>query len=238
MPGKDWLVLILTKDEESSIFSLIREIRAIFRSVGLCEPRIFLSDDSRDRTAEIAASLGATVIPAGGRGLGWAYTVGLRHLALEKADGILTLDGDGQVALEEIPRFMAPVSDNRADLVVGSRFLGGNQIDYIYPSVNRRGVHCLSRYITWMTRQKFTDSHGGLRALRPDLAAKLEIFGKHTYVQESIIDAVEKGFRVQEVPSAWRKRKQGTSRVVRSKFKYAIRTVPYLAFRIGRRLWI
>jgi hypothetical protein len=81
-----------------------------------------------------------------------------------------------------------------------------------------------------------TDSHGGIRAMRPEVAAELDMFGTHTYVQESIIDAAEKGFRIKEIPSVWRKREVGTSRVVKSIPRYVFYTLPILLLRSGQHI--
>ncbi|MGZ3699817.1 MAG: glycosyltransferase family 2 protein [Bdellovibrionota bacterium] len=223
--------LILTKNEEETIPQVLGEIRERFGALGLETPTLILSDDSTDRTPELAASQGAQVVTAGNRGLGRAYVRGLekcRELALER---IFVLDGDGQANLEEIPAFIAAMEATGADLVTGSRFLDPRAISYDYPRINRIGTRLLSTYLSWMTGQRFTDSHGGLRLMTGTLAEKQKIYGHHTYVQESIVDAVQQGFQVVEISSRWRERRHGMSRVTASPFRYARKTLPYLLFR-------
>jgi hypothetical protein len=87
-----------------------------------------------------------------------------------------------------------------------------------------------------LTGLPLTDSHGGIRAMVPDVVRELQLIGSHTYVQETIIDAVEKGFRVVELPSVWRKRAFGTSRVVRNIPKYIAYTLPVLLLRSGQHI--
>ena len=60
---------------------------------------------------------------------------------------------------------------------------------------------------------------------------ELEMLGTHTYVQETIIDAYEKGFRIIEIPSIWKKRKVGKSKVVGSIPTYIFYTLPILIIR-------
>jgi hypothetical protein len=67
--------------------------------------------------------------------------------------------------------------------------------------------------------------------MRAEVIRELEMLGTHTYVQETIIDAVEKGFRVKEIPSVWKKREFGSSRVVSSIPKYIFYTLPILIIR-------
>ena len=72
--------------------------------------------------------------------------------------------------------------------------------------------------------------------MRCAVAEELEILGTHTYVQETIIDANEKGFRISEIPSVRRQRKHGQSRVVGSIPKYVFYTLPILLLRSGQHI--
>jgi glycosyltransferase involved in cell wall biosynthesis len=230
-----YCVLILTKNEERSIAAVIRGVRRVFRNYMNKNVTVVLADDSSDRTATIGKELGAHVIKGSGRGLGVAYSLGLKECLRFKPDRILSLDGDGQADLSEISALITAMNRTGADLVTGSRFLESDAIDYDYPVLNRIGTFLLSSYLTVMTRQRFTDSHGGLRLISRRLAEAQKIFGHHTYVQESILDSVAKGFRVVEIPSRWQRRTQGHSKVVASVPRYIRRTLPYLVLRMFRR---
>ena len=72
--------------------------------------------------------------------------------------------------------------------------------------------------------------------MKPEVAKNLELIGTHTYVQEAIIDAHEKGFRILEIPSAWNKRRHGKSRVVFSIPNYIFYTLPVLILRSGNHI--
>jgi hypothetical protein len=69
--------------------------------------------------------------------------------------------------------------------------------------------------------------------MTPAVVQELQMIGTHTYVQETIIDAAEKGFRIVELPSAWRPRAHGKSRVVGSIPKYVFYTLPIILLRSG-----
>jgi hypothetical protein len=60
--------------------------------------------------------------------------------------------------------------------------------------------------------------------------------GSHTYVQETIIDAAEKGFRIVELASVWQPRLHGKSRVVSSIPRYVFYTLPILMLRSGQHI--
>jgi glycosyltransferase involved in cell wall biosynthesis len=227
-------VVIPTRNEERTIERVVSDIRGALDPARFAEPVIVVVDDSTDRTRELAAQAGAKVIIGGGRGLGSAMFDGLKAALRSRPDFIVSVDGDGQADGAEIPRFLQPLIDGQADLVIGSRFADRGLIDYRYRLINRMGTLVLARILRGFTGLHITDSHGGLRAMRPEVAAELEMLGTHTYVQETIIDAAEKGFRIVEIASAWRKRGHGRSRVVGSIPRYVFYTLPILMLRSGQ----
>ena len=230
-------VVLLTKNEEVTIETTLSKIKSFVENKISPNASFYLIDDSNDRTPEIARQQGFTVVSAGQKGLGWAYYSGIQSISnVDNYDLILTMDGDGQAVVDEIPAFLNAINEAGADMIVGSRFLNQDLVEYRYPKINRVGVRLLSKYISLMTDQKFTDSHGGIRIMKGSVAKGLKIFGKHTYVQESIVDAVERGYKVIEIPSRWTVRLNGRSKVVDDIPKYIINTAPYLFYRFLRRL--
>ena len=237
--GPKICVVLPTRNEEAAITQVIQDIRNELSQAGYQEPVILVVDDSADSTRRLARAAGAIVINGGNKGLGHAMYVGLKSAVRHQPDVIVCSDSDGQSDPREIARFVQPVLDDEADLVIGSRFLEKDLVQYRYKYINRLGVLVLSRLIRTLSGVPVTDSHGGIRAMRPEVAAKLEIIGTHTYVQETIIDAAHKGFRVKEIPSVWRPRRKGTSRVVRSIPTYVFYALPILFLRSGRHVtWL
>jgi dolichol-phosphate mannosyltransferase len=228
------VVVIPTRNEEKSILAVIDEIRGAFAGLRYDRVEILITDDSHDDTRRLALSAGAHVVIGGGEGLGTAMFRGLKEAVRFNPDVIVAIDGDGQTdAKVEIPRFIAEVENNRADLVLGSRFKQDGLVKYHYRSVNRFGTHVLVFLLNRKTGLKLTDSHGGIRAMTAAVVEELQMLGSHTYVQETIIDAAEKGFRIVELPSAWRVRQHGKSRVVGSIPKYVFYTLPVILLRSG-----
>ncbi len=223
--------LLLTKNEQASIGEVILDLQQACNAANIQDYKIVLADDSSDQTRAIAKSMGCEIVDGGGVGLGRAYTRGLKYCATLGADFVVSLDADGQTDLTEIKKFLQPVILDQADLVTASRFLNKEFVDYNYRWINRLGVFFLAKYLSWMTGQTFSDSHGGIRAMRRCVAESLEIMGVWTYVQESIVDAHSKGFRILEIPSRWLPRKSGQSRVVRSIPVYILKVGPILVHR-------
>ncbi len=232
---QEWRICLVmpTRNEEATLRNVVDEIRSAFREANLREPVLIISDDSHDRTRALARELGVHVVNGEGKGLGFAMHKGLKAALAFNPDVVVSMDSDGQSDPHEIMKFLAPIATGEADMVLGSRFLIQGLVGYRYRWINRLGVIILSGFLRHMTGLPITDSHGGLRAMKSDVVRELEILGTHTYVQESIIDAHRKGFIIREVPSIWRQRVAGQSRVVGSISKYIMYTLPILLIHLG-----
>jgi glycosyltransferase involved in cell wall biosynthesis len=231
------VVVIPTKNEAQIIASVIAEVRAAFAPLNYDRLEILVTDDSSDGTRDIVRGCGCHVINGGGEGLGTAMYRGLKEALYFDPTVIVAIDGDGQAAAKvEIPAFLKPIEEGRADLVLGSRFAKQGLVGYQYRTINLFGTRLLTWILRRLTRLPLTDSHGGIRAMIPDVVRELQLVGSHTYVQETIIDAAEKGFRIVELPSIWRKREFGTSRVVRNIPQYIAYTLPVLLLRSGQHI--
>jgi glycosyltransferase involved in cell wall biosynthesis len=232
-------VVIPTKNEQHTIAGVISAVQNVLTNAGHVA-LIYVADDSHDETRRIAQQSSAVVVRGTGDGLGTAMFRGLKATLAANPDVVMSVDGDGQVDVNsEILRFLQPIQDGSADMVLGSRFLNSDLVHYQYRARNRIGTQILVGMLRRRTGLPLTDSHGGIRAMLPDVVRELEMIGSHTYVQETIIDAHEKGFRIVELPSVWLPRQHGQSRVVRSIPRYVLYTLPVLLVRSGKHIrWL
>ena len=112
-------VVIPAYNEELVIGSVVLKACTLVRKV------IVVDDGSHDRTAEVAKLPGADVIRLDGNtGKASALLLGLKRARDLGCTAAVTLDGDGQHTTDDIGRVVRPVLDGKADLVIGSRFLG------------------------------------------------------------------------------------------------------------------
>ncbi len=213
-------VLLLTKNEEKTILKHIQDWQKLLGYSSELSYKIAIVDDSNDNTRKIASQHDITIIDGGQKGLGHAYKKGLEWLQNNPCDFVVTMDADGQVNIDEFKFFWKTLHTKNVDMILSSRFKTKGNIKYKYPISNHFGVYLLAKYLTWTSGQKFTDSHGGLRLFRYSVAKKMEVNARHSYVQVSSLSALRAGFKVIELPSEWKKRNHGHSRVVHSKFKY------------------
>ena len=124
-------------------------------------PNIIVVDDgSADATAERARQAGAEVIRlAKNSGKGAALQAGWLRAAARGFTWVLLLDGDGQHAVADIPKFFACADKTKAALVVGNRM--GNTAGM--PLVRRCVNRWMSRWISRLTGSELPDSQCGFR---------------------------------------------------------------------------
>jgi len=114
-------------------------------------------------TGYIAEHAGAEVIRLSkNHGKSYAVLRGFDRARQLNADIVVMLDGDGQHHPEEIPSIVSPILKDDADLVIGSRFLNG---DNKIPLYRKIGQKTLDRMTKIASSCKTTDSQSGFRAL-------------------------------------------------------------------------
>jgi len=179
---------------EKTIAKIVLEAQKYVDVVLVCD------DGSEDMTAEIAERLGADVIRHE-KNLGYGAAIKtLFTMSRElNADVLVTLDGDGQHDPREIPALVEPVLENKADIVLGSRFLGSeNDV----PNHRRWGIKLITKLTGAASNHKLTDAQCGFRVYGRKALEGLSLFENGMGVSvESLMDAKRKGFTVTEVPT-------------------------------------
>lgn len=120
----DVLVGIPAYNEAETVASVVADVREH-------TPRVLVVDDgSDDQTAERAAAAGATVVSHDeNRGYGAALQTIFSEADERDVDHLVIIDADGQHDPADIPDLVATQRSSGADIVIGSRFIGGSQTD-------------------------------------------------------------------------------------------------------------
>lgn len=216
------IILIPAYNEESIID---RTIHSIPRDIiGVDEVSILVVDDgSSDNTATIAANAGANVIShTHNKGVGSAFHTAVQYALQNDADILVGIDADGQFDAKEIPGLIAPILNHKADMVIGNRFHTGMPKNM--PRVKFAGNKMVSRLVSSICGQKFSDVSCGFRAYNRETLFRFNIYGQFTYTHETILSSVYQGLRVLELPITVRYDPERKSRVASSIPKYASQT--------------
>jgi glycosyltransferase involved in cell wall biosynthesis len=228
MPAKSkpcLVVLIPALNEESTIGSVIRAIPR--RIAGLGKILVLVVDDgSTDRTVQKARLAKADKIVSHGlnKGLGIAFKTGIETALKMGADIIVNIDADGQFNTEDIERIIALIASGKADVVTCSRFKK-KSFEPKMPFVKKLGNKLFTRTINFFTKNNFTDTQCGFRAYSREAALRLSLFAKFTYTQETLIDLINKGMRIEEVACRVKGQRKGQSRMVKSWYSYGIKAL-------------
>jgi dolichol-phosphate mannosyltransferase len=223
MPGPPWLVLP-TFNEAENLVAVVSAARAALASAAVDGFRILVVDDSSpDGTGALADELAAAhpgeveVLHRGERlGLGTAYLAGFALALAGGAGYVLEMDADLSHDPADLPRLLAAVRDEGADVALGSRYVdGGGVADWgaLRRLVSRGG----SSYARRVLRLDVRDLTGGFKCFRADVlrAIDLPTVRSHGYAfqVELTYRALLRGFRVVEVPIVFRDRERGTSKM-------------------------
>jgi glycosyltransferase involved in cell wall biosynthesis len=192
-------LVIPALDEEDALGAVLAAVdRRLVRDV------IVGDNGSRDRTAEVARAGGAVVVHVGERGYGAACAGALTALAPD-VDVVVFMDADGSDDPAEMPLLVAPIVNDEADLVIGSRARGMVERGALTPQ-QRFGNWLATRMIRLLYRHRYTDL-GPFRAIRRELLDRIDMRDRrYGWTVEMQIRALQLGARVTEVPVRYRKR--------------------------------
>lgn len=185
-------------NEERTIAFCVEKARRSFEELGVAGEVIVVDNGSTDRTAEVAAGLGARVIPEPEKGYGAALRAGI-----EAARGRIIVIGDGDDSYDwaAIAPFVRKIQDGY-DLVIGNRFKGGILPGAMPPLHRYLGNPVLSAITRLAFGVKVGDVHCGMRAFTRDAFARLYMGTPGMeFATEMIANAAHQGLRVAEVPT-------------------------------------
>ncbi len=157
-------VVIPAYNEEQGIEAVIR------RQPSCIDEIVVANNNSTDRTAEVAAALGAKVVLETRQGYGAAYK---RGLAAATRDVIVTMDADGTYPPEEIPGLLDQLIDGSLDFISAARF----------PLRDPRAMNFSNKIGNWILTtvawvlfgRRMADSQSGMWVFRRDVLGKLHV---------------------------------------------------------------
>ncbi|MDL0137975.1 glycosyltransferase family 2 protein [Halobacterium salinarum] len=196
-------VVMPTMNEEEGIRECIERVKSAVRESGY-QTEVLISDDSTDRTPDIARELGAIVVEPDEAGYGYAYRYAFDRC---RGDYIIIGDADTTYDFEQFPKLLEPVARGDADMVMGSR-LEGEIKDGAMPALHQYiGNPLLTKFLNAFYGAGVSDAHSGFRAFRADMLndLDLETTGME-FASEMIMDAGARDLTIEEIPITYHER--------------------------------
>lgn len=212
-PSQSILVVVPCFNEEEAIAGVITDINRVRDQYGLNLDIIAVNDCSTDNTLAVVKTLNCQWLDLPvNLGIGGAMQAGYRYAFRKKYDIAIQLDGDGQHIADELPKLIQPIIENRADVVIGSRFL--ERVGFQSSFARRLGI----QYFRWLNqlliRKTIHDSTSGFRAFNQKTIALVNQYYPDEYPEpEAIVQFGLNHLRITEVPVVMRERQGGTSSI-------------------------
>jgi glycosyltransferase involved in cell wall biosynthesis len=189
-------VVIPCLNEAENIERCVAAALEALRGMGVAGEVLVADNDSEDDSALLAERAGARVIVERRRGYGSAYLAGF---AASRGRYIVMADADLTYDFKDIPRFVSALEEG-AEMVIGDRM--DNIQPGAMPWLHRYvGNPILTGLLNLFFRTGVKDAHCGMRALRADVLARLDLRTTGMeFASEMVIRAAKEHLRIAEFP--------------------------------------
>src|SRR4051812_20952844 len=199
-PTSTLTILIPCLNEERQIASVVREYAAVFPRAEI----LIVDNGSEDGTPEVAREAGAQVIVEKRRGKARAVATGLSMI---DTDLVLMVDGDGSYPAEGAQLLLKEYTREPADMITGIRSAQGD----VFRPMHQWGMSVFAGVLNSVFRFRPLDLFSGLRLFSRRFYHHVPVLSRGFELEiELIIQAIDKGFSMTEIPVPFRSRANGS----------------------------
>lgn len=203
------LVIIPAYNEQKSILDVTQRALKAYPDVDV----LVINDYSTDGTESILQQHNINHLSLSvNLGIGGAVQTGFHYARAHGYDITIQVDGDGQHPPEQIPELIKAMLSDDLDVVIGSRYMAGNQI--VSSRARRFGGGLLGSMIYVATGKHIADPTSGFRAYSHRTLDYLCLYYPQEYPEPiSAIELLLQGYKLAEVPIVMKERQYGSSSI-------------------------
>lgn len=196
-------VIIPVYNEVKTIQEIVRRVQA----VGLVSEILIVDDGSTDGTRDLLEDLSAddmirVILHERNQGKGAAVRTGIQAA---KGDIMLIQDADLEYDPRDYPALLKPLEEDIADVVYGSRFLGGPRRPILFWNMVANKILTLMTNILY--NNILTDMETGYKVFRREVVENLELkSNRFNFEPEFTAKLLKRKVRVYEVPISFNPR--------------------------------
>ena len=198
-------VVIPTLNEAGNI---LEALETLDRELVYPKEIIVVDGNSTDGTIDIVKKTNARLIIEPRRGYGLALRVGMKAA---KGDVVVMVDGDGTYEFKHVNRLVQKMLDTDAEMCLATRMYDPNKAMGL---MNFVGNKIITFCFNMLYKQNFSDTQSGFRAFSHAAIEKVNF--KETdmpFATEMLIKFSQKGFKMVEIPSTYKVRKYGKTKL-------------------------
>ena len=207
------LLIIPSYNEEENVLENYQRIVSYNKKNKTKYDVIVINDGSKDKTEEICIKNNIQYITLiHNLGIGGAIQTGYKYALENNYDIAVQFDGDGQHDINYVEDIIKPIIENKADMVIGSRFINKTSSSFQSSKSRRIGINIISFFIKIVTKKRIYDTTSGFRAVNKKL---IKLFSEDYPVEYpepvSSTKILKKGYKIEEIPVSMNERLGGVS---------------------------
>ncbi len=200
---------------------------------------LLVDDGSKDNTAKVSRKLGIkTIVHKKNAGYGANQKTLYTNALKMGADFVIMLHPDGQYDPKDLPKFIKSLKSGKADLILGSRFLGKGDETPFYKAFSIKIITFLFNLILGIHISEANTGYRGYTRRALQTIPFMKNGDGYIFDPQAIIQVVNAGFKIKDVPVAKKYNEEAISPNFRKSVEHGLENIKLLWQYILHRLKI